>query len=138
MLTTTAVTATPAAFDWLDQDGFLHHATTPGPFTIRDLDDEALATQAKRHRRAREDGLPVPRSVTDTIRTEQLIRFCLRMRYGAIDNHLGTHSYGRWYRLDEPPSYALAMQMDHTRWRLGQRHILTWAPRRSTPATTDT
>lgn len=63
----------------------------------------------------------------EEIRLHQQQRFQLRMRYGAVDDHVGTTVYDCYVRHDEPPSYALALFMDSTNARLGRRHILRWA-----------
>jgi hypothetical protein len=85
---------------------------------IAQLDDESLARYIRALRRNIEDGLRAPMNIVllRKARQEQLARFCLRMRYGAVDNHLGTDSYDRYYRLGERPTYQLAAHMDWTNW----------------------
>lgn len=96
---------------------------------IAQLDDEALANYMRRLRREIEDGIRAEMNEVLWVRARrlQLARFRLRMRYGAVDEHRGTGSYDRWYRLDEAPTYGLAALMDRERWRLGiGRHVLDW------------
>lgn len=62
----------------------------------------------------------------EEIRLHQQQRFQLRMRYGAIDDHLGTTSYDCYIRHNEAPAYALALFMDSARAAHGRRHILDW------------
>jgi hypothetical protein len=70
--------------------------------------------------------LPAHGRLLRRARDERLSRLALRMRYGAADNHVGTDSYDRWYRLGEPPTYRLAAEMDRWRAEHGQRHTLAW------------
>lgn len=76
----------------------------------------------------------------------QKVRLRLRWRYGARDAYgpegdRGTDVWDHYLRLDEPPSYALAIHIDRQRYREGKRHLLNWetidrraAERRKKPA----
>jgi len=110
---------------WMDAQG-VHHRPIHGAFSLRDLTDDGLTRLEKQRRRAVEDGMPVPDAAIREVRAVRIMRLLLRMRYGAVDNHVGTHSYDHWYRLDKAPSYDLALLMDHGRWCLGRRHVLSW------------
>lgn len=101
---------------------------------IDDLHDDSLARYIKTCRRQLEDidaGDPVgePRWKVEhwlsKARRIYVIRFALRMRYGAADN--GTDSWDRFSRLGEAPSYWLAAAVDRCKAEAGQRHILDWA-----------
>lgn len=112
-----------------------------GMFGLWSLDDAGLARIRRQHLRAaadfaRGDMGPDPAGDLTQARREwymareihdhQLMRFRLRMRYGAIDDHLGTTAYDCYIRHDERPSYGLALFMDSTKARLGLRHVLQW------------
>lgn len=112
-------------------------APDPARIGIADLTDEGLARYMRGLRRDIEDGIRV--GVSEALwaraRRLQLARLRLRMRYGAVDEHAGTTSYDRWYRLDEAPTYGLAALMDRERWRLGMgRYVLDWAASEHTGA----
>lgn len=105
------------------------------PFDLWDQTDDSLVRLRRHYRRAaadsvRDDNLVQARRdwyQAEEIRLHQHQRFQLRMRYGAVDDHIGTTVYDCYVRHDEPPSYALALAMDSTNARLGRRHILRWA-----------
>jgi len=69
-----------------------------------------------------------------SIRWVRLVRWCLHMRYGAVDDHLGTQSFDRYHRFGEAPGYTLARDLDYKRWELRdrlpkrglRRHVLDW------------
>jgi hypothetical protein len=111
---------------WTDSKGGQHVMT--GKAGIADLTDDGLTRLARTYRHAIEDGgsAKMYGRLLEVIRRQRLSRMRLKMRYGAVDNHAGTDSYDRWYRLDEPPTYRLAAVMDHQRFLLGQRHVLAW------------
>ncbi len=96
---------------------------------ITDLTDDALIRLRRTYQRGIEDGISgshtYPRYIR-AIRTLQGSRLRLKMRYGAVDDHVGTHIYDHYYRLDAAPSYKLATKMDHSRWQLGRSHVLDW------------
>lgn len=100
------------------------------PFTFWNLSDDALLRIRRQYLRLIEDNPGRPHAQIDawlaSIRWVRLVRWCLKMRYGAVDDHVGTHSYDRYYRFDERPSYALAREMDYRRYELGGRHIIDW------------
>lgn len=101
----------------------------PAQIGIAQLTDEGLARYMRALRRDIEDGIRVGVSQVLWARARrlQLGRFRLRMRYGAVDEHAGTTSYDRWYRLGEAPTYGLAALMDREHWRHGSgRHVLNW------------
>lgn len=100
------------------------------PFGLIDLADDSLVRVARQLRRRIEDGEPEAKHAKElrAIKVQQLSRLALRMRYGAVDNHVGTDVYDRYHRLDEAPSYNLAAHMDRERARLGWRHVLAWPP----------
>jgi hypothetical protein len=98
--------------------------------SINDLTDEGLARALRGFERGIEDGIAGARrypSLIAAIRVQQLSRFRLRMRYGAVDNHVGTDVYDRYYRHREAPTYRLAAHMDHARWKLGKSYVLDWS-----------
>lgn len=105
------------------------------PFNLWDQTDDGLVWLRRQHQRAASDfgrdGDVVRGSrewfMAREIRDHQHMRFRLRMRYGAVDDHAGTTSYDCYVRHDEPPAYALALLMDSTNARLGRRHVLRWA-----------
>lgn len=105
-----------------------------GVFTLWDQTDDSLVRLRRHHRRAASDLAEEGRLTearrewyqAEEIRLHQLQRFQLRMRYGAVDNHVGTDSYDCYLRHDEAPTYWLALSMDGTNARLGRRHILRW------------
>lgn len=103
---------------------------TQRPFGLIDLADDSLVRVARQLRRRVEDGEPGAKFAKQlrAIKVQQLSRLALRMRYGAVDNHVGTDVYDRYHRLDEPPTYNLAAHMDRERARLGWRHVLAWPP----------
>jgi hypothetical protein len=107
------------------------------PFGLWDQTDDSLSRLRRQHLRvaadlARDGDLTQARRewwMAREIRDHQHMRFRLRMRYGAVDDHEGTTSYDCYQRHDEPPGYALALFMDSTRARLGRRHVLDWPER---------
>ncbi len=109
------------------------------PFGLWDQTDDSLARLRRHHQRraadlARDGELKQARRewfMGREVRDHQLMRFRLRMRYGAVDDHVGTTSYDCYLRHDEPPAYALALLLDSTNARLGRRHVLTWADRKA-------
>lgn len=114
-------------------------AGKPGAFTFWDLTDDGLIRVRRQYLRMIEDGQftnhpePLLRVWLANIRWVRLVRWCLHMRYGAMD--LGTESFDRYNRFGEAPSYALALSMDYLRWSLRDRihlpglrgHILDWS-----------
>lgn len=102
------------------------------------LGDDSLARLATAYRRAIEDGRvgdgTTPHSFAYLLRwvtALQRVRFRLRMRYGARDVYgspgdRGTDVYDRWYRHNEPPSYALAFSFDRARFEAGQSCVVQW------------
>lgn len=96
------------------------------PLSLRDQTDDGLARLRKQVERAVEDGIATPVRV-GPIKDEQHRRLRLRMRYGAVDNHVGTDDVHRWAAHDEAPSYALAAWMDLGRCVAGRRHVLDWS-----------
>ena len=103
------------------------------------LGDESLARVATAYRRAVEDGRvsdgTTPYTFAELLRQVsalQRIRFRLRMRYGARDAYgpdgdRGTDVYDHYWRLSQPPSYALAFAFDRARFDAGQSCIVNWA-----------
>lgn len=104
------------------------------PFNLWDQADDSLVRLRRHYARAaadfaRDGDLVRGRREwfqAEEIRLHQHQRFRLRMRYGAVDDHVGTTVYDCYVRHDEAPSYALALFMDSTNARLGRRHILRW------------
>lgn len=101
--------------------------------------DEMLRTQRRRRRRELEDlgwdttDVRVRRLLYENYedRRKQLVRFVLRMRYGARDpfgppSDRGTDIYDHYMRLGQPPSYVVALLLDQHRWRTGQHYALDW------------
>jgi hypothetical protein len=119
--------ATAEAHGWMDVQCH-RHDPTKGVLGVAALTDDALARFMRTCQRAIEDGQQTEMyaRLLAKARGQYLARFALRMRYGAVDNHIGTDSYDRWYRLDEPPTYRFAAGMDLWRAQHGQRHILVW------------
>lgn len=105
------------------------------PFDLWDLTDDGLARMRRALLRetsdlARDGDLTNARRrwfEAREIHDHQLIRFRVRMRYGAVDDHVGTTSYDCFIRHDEAPSYALALFMDAARANSGRTHVLKWA-----------
>jgi hypothetical protein len=99
-------------------------------FTFWDLTDDSLLRVRRQYQRMIEDNPGRAHGQIDawlaSIRWVRLVRWCLHMRYRAIDDHLGTHSFDRYHRFDDPPSYTLARDMDYYRWQVGARHIIDW------------
>jgi hypothetical protein len=103
------------------------------------MGDDSLGRLATTYRRAVEDGRvsdgTTPYSFAELLRQVsaiQRLRFRLRMRYGARcaygpEGDRGTDVYDHYYRLDQPPSYALALAFDRARFNAGQSCILNWA-----------
>lgn len=110
------------------------------PFTFWDLPDEGLLNVRKQYLRMIEDNPGRPHAQIDawlaSIRWVRLVRWALHMRYGAVDEHLGTKSWDRYNRFGEPPAYSLALDIDKLRWsyrdhpkmpaRGTRRHVLNW------------
>lgn len=110
------------------------------PFTFWDSSDDSLIRLRRDYLRMIEDNPGRPHATIDawlaSIRWVRLVRWCLHMRYGAIDEHLGTKSWDRYNRFGEPPAYSLALEIDRLRWsyrdhpnmpkRGTRRHILAW------------
>jgi hypothetical protein len=101
--------------------------------------DEMLRTSRRRRRREMEDlgwdpkDIRVRRLLYENYeeRRQQLVRFCLRMRYGARCpfsrcGERGTDVYDHYMRLGQPPSYVLALLIDQARWKAGERTVLSW------------
>lgn len=116
-------------------------AGQPGAFTFWDLSDDGLIRVRRQYLRMIEDGACRPsRARVDawlaSIRWVRLVRWCLHMRYGAVDEHLGTKSWDRYSRFGDAPAYSLALEIDRLRWsfrdhprmprRGTRRHILDW------------
>lgn len=114
-----------------------------GAFTFWDLTDDGLLRVRKQYLRMIEDGQfnnhpePVLRAWLASIRWVRLVRWCLHMRYGAVDEHLGTKSWDRYNRFGDAPAYSLALEIDRLRWSYRdhprmpkggtRRHILDWS-----------
>lgn len=112
----------------------------PGGFTFWDLSDDGLIRVRRDYLRMLEDH-PGQRSAQidrwlAKIRWVRLVRWCLHMRYGAVDEHRGTKSWDRYNRFGDAPAYSLALDLDRLRWSLRdhpkmpargtRRHILDW------------
>lgn len=112
----------------------------PGRFTFWDLTDDGLTRVRRDYLRMLEDHPGQKSAQIDRwlaqIRWVRLVRWCLHMRYGAIDEHLGTKSWDRCNRFGDAPAYSLALDIDKLRWSLRhhpkmpkrgtRRHILNW------------
>lgn len=85
---------------------------------LREASDLAEGGYLDRARRASDEA--------QLIRRHQMARFRLRMRYGAVDDHLGTPNFDCWYRHDAAPTYRLAAAMDRARQWQGRSHVLEW------------
>lgn len=102
-------------------------------FTLWDHTDDGLRRMRREFTRqaedAADDGQPEratnARNRAEWIKQHQLVRFCLRMRYGAKD--YGTDINDQYARLGVAPSYRLALLIDRTACSLGKRHILRYA-----------
>lgn len=114
------------------------------PLGLDDLTDEGLARVARQYVRmiedAEDDAKQYPwrtdqaaRTVREArvhasrVRELQKSRFRLRMRYGAVDNHVGADQPQRVYAHGEPMTYRLAAAIDLYRCRAGLSHVLAWA-----------
>lgn len=107
-------------------------------FTFWDLTDDGLLRVRRDYRNALEDGRKSGhyKEWLASIRWVRLVRWCLKMRYGAVDEHLGTKSWDRYSRFGDAPTYSLALEIDNLRWSLRdhpkmpargtRRHILNW------------
>ncbi len=114
--------------------------------SFRHMGDDSLVRLATTYRRAVEDGRVSDGTTPFTfaellgqVRELQLVRFRVRMRYGARcaygpKGDRGTDVYDQYYRLDQAPSYALALAFDRARFAAGQSSVLNWAT--PLPATT--
>jgi hypothetical protein len=114
---------------------------TPHRFTFWDLTDDGLIRIRRDYLRLLEDNPGKKSTQIDgwlvQIRRVRLVRWCLHMRYGAVDEHLGTKAWDRYNRFGDAPAYSLAIDIDKLRWsyrdhpkmpkRGTRRHILTWA-----------
>lgn len=99
------------------------------PLGLDDLTDEGLARVEREYRRMVEDGRPDAKQAALWAKRAhglRMSRLRLKMRYRAVDNHAGTDSYDRYYRLNEQPTYKLAAAMDHWNAQNGRRHVLAW------------
>lgn len=105
------------------------------PFDLWDQTDDSLVRLRRHHLRRASDLVTDQgdekqarreRYMAREVHDHQLMRFRLRMRYGAVDDHIGTTSYDCYIRHDEAPAYALALYMDASRARLGMRHVFDW------------
>lgn len=112
----------------------------PHRFTFWDLTDDGLIRVRRDYLRLLEDN-PGKRSAQieawlASIRWVRLVRWCLHMRYGAVDEHRGTKSFDRYNRFGDAPAYSLALDIDKLRWsyrdhpkmpkRGTRRHIIDW------------
>lgn len=115
-------------------------AKEPRGFTFWDLADDGLLRVRREYLRMIEDNPGRAHAKIDawlaSIRWVRLVRWCLHMRYGAVDDHIGTHSWDRYNRFGDAPSYTLARNIDYKRWELRdhprmpkrglRRHIIDW------------
>lgn len=113
-------------------------AEAPHRFTFWDLSDDGLARTRRQYQRLIEDNGPHRQidAWLAEIRWVRLVRWCLHMRYGAVDEHKGTKSWDRYSRFGEAPAYSFALDVDKLRWsyrnhpkmpkRGTLRHILAW------------
>jgi len=114
-------------------------AEQPHRFTFWDCSDDSLIQLRRQYLRMIEDNPDRKHAMIDgwlaSIRWVRLVRWCLRMRYGAVDEHLGTKEWFRYLKHDEPPAYSLALRLDQMRWELRdklpsrgtRRAILDWS-----------
>lgn len=112
----------------------------PGAFTFWDLSDDGLVRMRRQYLRMIEDNPGRPHAKIDawlaSIRWARLVRWCLHMRYGAVDEHLGTKSWDRYQRFGDAPTYSFALELDKLRWsyrdhpkmpkRGTLRHVIDW------------
>lgn len=102
-------------------------AGQPGKFTFWDLTDDGLARVRREYERMIEDRAfgtyseKVLLGWLAQVRLVRMVRWCLKMRYGAVDEHRGTKSFDRWYRFGEAPAYSLARGIDIYRWQVRER-----------------
>lgn len=110
-----------------DQPPTIHHLSDRGL-------DRAVIAQRRLIEDLERDGRRTTAAQTDlrVLRALQRVRLRLRWRYGARDAYgpesdRGTDAYDHWLRLDEPPSYALAFDIDRQRFDHGKSHIVAWS-----------
>lgn len=114
----------------------------PSPLTFDDSTDAGLRRLLVVYLRDLEDinaghARQQPRWVLEhwiaRVRGLLLSRAALRMRYGAGEKPAATHSWDRYYRLGQSPSYKLAAVIDLARWQRGMASVLEWGPGPAAP-----